>query len=103
MKENELTPCQKNNCVRAKSIMKQLNCLFFSYICNTWLRLVVITSLINCALGFVAPTYFQLVLGAISLFNYLNKEELSMSKTITKAVGAVAVGPSESSRLIELV
>ena len=37
------------------------------------------------------------------MFNYINKEELSMSKTITKAVGAGAVGPSESSKLRELV
>lgn len=73
------------------------------YICNIQIRLIVITSLINCALGFVAPTYFQLVLGASTMFNYINKEELSMSKTITKAVGAGAVGPSESSQLRELV
>lgn len=76
-----------------------INC----YICQKLLRLVVITSLINCELGFVLPTYFQLVLGGLTIFNFLSKEDISMSKTITKAVGAVAVGPSESSQLLTLV
>ena len=76
-----------------------INC----YICQKLIRLVVITSLINCELGFVLPTYFQLVLGGLTIFNFLNKEDISMSKTITKAVGAVAVGPSESSQLLTLV
>jgi len=76
-----------------------INC----YICHKLLRLVVITSLINCELGFVLPTYFQLVLGGLTIFNFLSKEDISMSKTITKAVGAVAVGPSESSQLLTLV
>lgn len=76
-----------------------INC----YICQRLLRLVVITSLINCELGFVLPTYFQLVLGGLTIFNFLSKEDISMSKTITKAVGAVAVGPSESSQLLTLV
>ena len=67
------------------------------------LRLVVITSLINCELGFMQPTYFQLVLGGLTLFNFLSREDISMSKTITKAVGAGAVGPSESSQLLALV
>lgn len=73
------------------------------YICAKLLRLVVITSLINCALGFGVPTYFQLVLGGLTMFNFLRKEEKSMSMTITKAVGAGAVGPSESSQLRRLV
>lgn len=73
------------------------------YVCQKLLRLVVITSLINCELGFVLPTYFQLVLGGLTIFNFLSKEDISMSKTITKAVGAVAVGPSESSQLLTLV
>lgn len=76
-----------------------INC----YICQKLLRLVVITSLINCELGFVLPTYFQLVLGGLTIFNFLSKEDISMSKTITKAVGAVAVGPSESSQFLTLV
>ncbi len=76
-----------------------INC----YVCQKLLRLVVITSLINCELGFVLPTYFQLVLGGLTIFNFLSKEDISMSKTITKAVGAVAVGPSESSQLLTLV
>jgi hypothetical protein len=38
------------------------------------------------------PTYFQLVLGGVSLFNMLGKEVSSMKKTIMKAVGAVAAG-----------
>lgn len=76
-----------------------INC----YICQKLLRLVVITSIINCELGFVLPTYFQLVLGGLTIFNFLSKEDISMSKTITKAVGAVAVGPSESSQLLTLV
>lgn len=76
-----------------------INC----YVCPKLLRLVVITSLINCELGFVLPTYFQLVLGGLTIFNFLSKEDISMSKTITKAVGAVAVGPSESSQLLTLV
>ena len=76
-----------------------INC----YICQKLIRLVVITSLINCELGFVLPTYFQLVLGGLTIFNFFNKEDISMSKTITKAVGAVAVGPSESSQLLTLV
>ena len=67
------------------------------------LRLVVITSLINCVLGFEVPTFFQLVLGGLTMFNFLRKEKISMSKTITKAVGAGAVGPSESSQLRWLV
>lgn len=76
-----------------------INC----YVCQKLLRLVVITSLINCELGFVLPTYFQLVLGGLTIFNFLSKEDISMSKTITKAVGAVTVGPSESSQLLTLV
>lgn len=76
-----------------------INC----YVCQKLLRLVVITILINCELGFVLPTYFQLVLGGLTIFNFLSKEDISMSKTITKAVGAVAVGPSESSQLLTLV
>ena len=73
------------------------------YICAKLLRLVVITSLINCALGFGVPTYFQLVLGGLTMFNFLIKEEKSMSMTIMKAVGAGAVGPSKSSQLRWLV
>ena len=38
------------------------------------------------------PSYFQLVLGAVSIFNTLGKETLSMTRTIMKAVGAVAAG-----------
>lgn len=69
------------------------------YICAKLLRLVVITSIINCALGFGVPTYFQLVLGGLTMFNFLRKDKISMSTTIMKAVGAGAVGPSESSQL----
>jgi hypothetical protein len=38
------------------------------------------------------PSYFQLVLGAVSIFNTLGKEASSMVRTIMKAVGAVAAG-----------
>lgn len=61
------------------------------------LRLVVITSLISGALGFPLPTYFQLMLGAVSYFNLLGKEEIKMEKTLIKAVGAVAAGPEVKS------
>ena len=57
----------------------------------------------DCVLGFAVPTFFQLVLGGLTMFNFLRKEKISMSKTITKAVGAGAVGPSESSQLRWLV
>ena len=67
------------------------------------LRLVVITSLISCALGFTLPTYFQLVLGAVSYFNTLGKEETMMKKTLIKAVGAVAAGPEVESLWERLV
>ena len=59
------------------------------------LRLVVITCLISCALGFPMPSYFQLVLGAVSFFNFnttMDKETISMKKTLMKAVGAGAAG-----------
>ena len=38
------------------------------------------------------PSYFQLILGAVSIFNTFGKETLSMTRTIMKAVGAVAAG-----------
>ena len=43
------------------------------------------------------PSYFQLVLGAVSLsiFNFnttMDKETISMKKTLMKAVGAGAAG-----------
>ena len=41
------------------------------------------------------PSYFQLVLGAVSFFNFNNtmdKETISMKKTLMKAVGAGAAG-----------
>lgn len=38
------------------------------------------------------PSYFQLVLGAVSIINTLGKETSSMTRTIMKAVGAVAAG-----------
>ena len=37
------------------------------------------------------------------MLNFISKEKISMSKTITTAVGASAVGPSESSQLLWLV
>lgn len=56
-------------------------------VCNTTLF-----PLISYALGFPMPSYFQLVLGAVSIFNTFGKETLSMTRTIMKAVGAVAAG-----------
>jgi len=60
------------------------------------ISLVVITSLISYAIGYPLPSYFQLVLGGISFYNFKEKG-LSMEKTIMKAVGAVAAGQAESS------
>ena len=40
------------------------------------------------------PSYFQLVLGAVSFFNFntMDKETINMKKTLMKAVGAGAAG-----------
>ena len=41
------------------------------------------------------PSYFQLVLGAVSFFNFnttMDKGTISMKKTLMKAVGAGAAG-----------
>ena len=80
-----------------------VNVEYKRYICAMLLRLVVIISLIICALGCVVPTYFQLVLGGLTMFNFIRKEKTAMSTTIMKAVGAGAVGPSKSSQLRWLV
>ena len=64
-----------------------VNVEYKRYICAMLLRLVVIISLINCALGCVVPTYFQLVVGGLTMFNFLRKEKTAMSTTIMKAVG----------------
>ena len=55
-----------------------------------------IPQLISYAIGYPLPSYFQLVLGGISFYNFKEKG-LSMEKTIMKAVGAVAAVQSESS------
>ncbi len=60
------------------------------------ISLVVITSLISYAIGYPFPSYFQLVLGGVSFYNFKEKG-LSMEKAIMKAVGAVAAVRSESS------
>lgn len=50
--------------------------------------------MVSCALGFPAPTFFEQFTVGISFL--MEKGETSM-KTVMKAVGAVAVGRSESS------
>ena len=54
-----------------------VNVEYKRYICAMLLRLVVIISLINCALGCVVPTYFQLVVGGLTMFNFFKKGENS--------------------------
>ncbi len=54
--------------------------------------LVVFIGIISCVLGAPMPTYFHLVMGSVSLFNFLKekKEETSMKKITMTAVGASA-------------
>lgn len=54
--------------------------------------LVVFISIISYVLGAPMPTYFQLVMSSVSLFNFLKakKEETSMKKITMTAVGASA-------------
>ena len=49
--------------------------------------------MVSCALGFPAPTFYEQFTTCISFV--IEKGETSM-KTVMKAVGAVAVGRSES-------
>lgn len=54
--------------------------------------LVVFISIISCVLGAPMPTYFQLIVSSVSLFNFLKakKVETSMKKITMTAVGASA-------------
>lgn len=60
--------------------------------------LVVFISIISCVLGAPMPTYFQLVMSSVSLFNFLKakKEETSMKKITMTAVGLVRQSGSKS-------
>ena len=59
--------------------------------------------LISCLLGSPLPSFFQFVMGMISIFNFLGKEETSMTTVISRATGAVARVRSELARMMPKV
>ena len=54
--------------------------------------------LISCLLGSPLPSLFQFVMGVISIYNFLGKEDTSMTTVISRATGAVARVRSELAR-----
>ena len=61
------------------------------------LRLVVITCSISCALGFPMPSYFQLVLGAVSFFNTLGKGGFKYDKNYNEGGRGCSGRPKQES------